>query len=71
MARALYSEAELIILDDSLSGLDRETASTVRLRLFSESDILESGMTTIIMTTSISKNNLPLASSGLILISDC
>lgn len=56
MARALYSEAELIILDDVLRGLDRETSSTVRIRLFSESDILESGMCTIIMATSMTEH---------------
>lgn len=50
----MYSEADLIILDDILSTLDRETSSTIRIRLFSESEIMESGMTTVIMATSMS-----------------
>ncbi|KAJ3481004.1 hypothetical protein NLG97_g7928 [Lecanicillium saksenae] len=49
LARALYEEAETTILDDSLSSLDTDTASTIRDRLFEEGGLLTS--TTLIMTT--------------------
>ncbi|OAA73307.1 ABC transporter, transmembrane domain, type 1 [Cordyceps fumosorosea ARSEF 2679] len=52
LARTLYLEADIILLDDPFSSLDRETASTVRIRLFSESGLTEDGRTTVIMTTS-------------------
>ncbi|OAQ98802.1 hypothetical protein LLEC1_03870 [Akanthomyces lecanii] len=53
LARALYLEADIMVLDDPFSSLDRETASTIRLRLFSESHLMEDGRTTVIMTTSV------------------
>ncbi|OAA69111.1 ABC transporter, transmembrane domain, type 1 [Cordyceps fumosorosea ARSEF 2679] len=53
LARALYSQAELLILDDPFSALDSQTSSTIRYRLFSESDYLANNMTTIVMTTSM------------------
>ncbi|KAJ3498540.1 hypothetical protein NLG97_g1033 [Lecanicillium saksenae] len=51
LARTLFTQAELLVLDDVFSSLDRDTSSTIRIRLFSESDYLANNMTTIIMTT--------------------
>ncbi|EGX91989.1 ABC transporter, putative [Cordyceps militaris CM01] len=53
LARTLYLEADIMLLDDPFSSLDKETASAIRLRLFSESDLTQDGRTTIIMTTSV------------------
>lgn len=58
MARTLYDEAELLVLDDVFSALDVKTSSTIRSRLF-EGDLLKSGNTTVIMTTSMRKTTHP------------
>lgn len=53
VARAFYSEAKLIILDDVLSALDAETSKALRSRLLSNRDSTAlCGNSTIIMTTS-------------------
>ena len=52
MARGLYSKAELFILDDVFSSLDKETSSTIRVRMFSETSVLKDENMTFIMTTS-------------------
>ncbi|KAH8715994.1 ABC transporter atnG [Beauveria bassiana] len=53
LARTLYTQAELLVLDDPFSSLDRETSSTMRIRLFSESHYLADNASTIVMTTSM------------------
>lgn len=53
LARALYVQADLVILDDVFSALDTKTSAAIRSRLFSESDLLRSGKTTVIMATSM------------------
>ncbi|KAM3534221.1 hypothetical protein MY4038_002461 [Beauveria bassiana] len=53
LARTLYTQAELLVLDDPFSSLDRETSSTIRIRLFSESHYLADNASTIVMTTSM------------------
>lgn len=55
MARALYSEAEIMLLDDPFSALDMETSTTIRNRLFGKGGFLEGRNTTLIMTTSMRK----------------
>lgn len=52
LARALYIKAEILLLDDIFSSLDMETSSTIRIRLFSETGVLRSSSTTLILTTS-------------------
>ncbi|EGX93450.1 multidrug resistance-associated protein, putative [Cordyceps militaris CM01] len=56
MARALYESSDIILLDDPFSSLDMETSSTIRIRLFSESNFLDSGRLTLIMTTSMQQH---------------
>ncbi|KAJ6781210.1 hypothetical protein PWT90_10566 [Aphanocladium album] len=56
LARSLYTQAELLVLDDVFSSLDMPTSSTVRIRLFSETDILESGTSTVILATSMQQH---------------
>ncbi|KAJ3497677.1 hypothetical protein NLG97_g1716 [Lecanicillium saksenae] len=53
LARTLYDEAEILILDDVFSALDAKTSATIRARLFSEGDLLSAGKTTVIMATSM------------------
>lgn len=55
MARALYSEAEIMLLDDPFAALDIETSTTIRNRLFGQGGFLDGRNTTVIMTTSIRK----------------
>lgn len=52
LARALYFETEILILDDVFSALDMVTSSDVRVRLFGQGGITEDGLTTVVMTTS-------------------
>ena len=49
LARAIYDQADIMLLDDVFSSLDMETSSTIRIRLFSQTAVLNS--TTLIMTT--------------------
>lgn len=65
LARAFYFEADIIVLDDVFSSLDRETSSTLRIRIFGGGGITESGMTTLVMTTSTSKQHLSHIKTGL------
>ncbi|KAJ4153877.1 hypothetical protein LMH87_010345 [Akanthomyces muscarius] len=56
IARAFYSGAELVVLDDPLSALDKETSSAIRARLFGKNGFLEENSTTIIMATSMQQD---------------
>lgn len=49
LARSLYDQADITILDDVLSSLDVDTSSNIRVRLFSQTAVLNS--TTLIMAT--------------------
>lgn len=51
LARALFMESDVIILDDPLSALDKETSTTVRCRLFADGIATENGRA-LVMTTS-------------------
>ncbi|KAH8719595.1 ABC transporter atnG [Beauveria bassiana] len=51
LARSLYSNASIVILDDVLSALDTSTAAAVFSRLFGPGGFLRRRGTTVIMTT--------------------
>lgn len=54
LARAIYDQADILLLDDVFSSLDMETSSTIRIRLFSQTAVLNS--TTTIMTTNATEH---------------
>lgn len=56
LARALYSRAEIFILDDILSALDRTTEKSVVDRLFGKDGIFQNLNTTVIMVTHASEH---------------
>ncbi|KAK5992013.1 ABC multidrug transporter B [Cladobotryum mycophilum] len=51
LARAIYSHAQLIILDDTLSALDANTQATVMSRLFGDTGLLRRAKATVILVT--------------------
>ncbi|KAJ3493500.1 hypothetical protein NLG97_g4685 [Lecanicillium saksenae] len=51
LARSLYFEASIVLLDDSFSSLDTETTCTIFYRLFGPKGFLRRRGRTIIMTT--------------------
>ncbi|OAR03170.1 hypothetical protein LLEC1_03577 [Akanthomyces lecanii] len=51
LARALYDEMEVLVLDDVLSALDGETATTIVGRLFGTNGLMRRWGRTVIMTT--------------------
>lgn len=51
LARAVYSKAELLILDDVFSGLDNDTEELIFRKLFARSGPLHRLKTTVIMVT--------------------
>ena len=51
LARALYADTPVIILDDTFSSLDRVTARRVFARLFSKDGLLRRSSTTTILST--------------------
>ncbi|KAJ6783399.1 hypothetical protein PWT90_02209 [Aphanocladium album] len=55
IARALYVEATVTILDDPFSSLDLETASLIRLRLFEDGHATPGGRS-LVMTTSMKQH---------------
>lgn len=55
LARAVYSGASVIVLDDPLSSVDDTTASVIMKRLLGEEGFLRVNRTTVIMTTSSCK----------------
>jgi ATP-binding cassette, subfamily C (CFTR/MRP), member 1 len=60
VARALYSEADLMIFDDILSGLDLDTESELFRRVFGPGGITRRRNVTVVICTH-SVKNLPLA----------
>ncbi|KAJ6784523.1 hypothetical protein PWT90_06058 [Aphanocladium album] len=52
IARALYYEADVTVLDDPFSALDKETSALVRSRLFAEGNATAQGRT-LVMSTSM------------------
>ncbi|OAA55637.1 ABC transporter, transmembrane domain, type 1 [Cordyceps fumosorosea ARSEF 2679] len=54
LARAVYDQADIMLLDDVFCSLDAETSSDIRVRLFSQTAILNS--TTLIMTTNATEH---------------
>ncbi|TQW12261.1 poly(A)-binding protein-dependent poly(A) ribonuclease [Cordyceps javanica] len=55
IARAIYVEADVTILDDPFSSLDRETSALVRIRLISDGNATPNGRT-LVMTTSMKQH---------------
>ncbi|KAJ6787077.1 hypothetical protein PWT90_07283 [Aphanocladium album] len=55
LARALYLEADITVFDDPFSCLDLETATVIRLRLFSDGRATPDGRT-FVMTTSMKQH---------------
>ncbi|KAJ3495411.1 hypothetical protein NLG97_g3417 [Lecanicillium saksenae] len=55
IARALYLEADVTILDDPFSSLDLETATVIRLRLIADGRATAGGRT-LVMTTSMKQH---------------
>ncbi|KAJ3494104.1 hypothetical protein NLG97_g4290 [Lecanicillium saksenae] len=51
IARALYFEADITVLDDPLSALDKETSALVRRRLFAEGNATAQGRTMVMSTS--------------------
>lgn len=51
MARALYIEAEVTLLDDPFSSLDKQTSTLVRTRLLSDSFATAEGKSLVITTS--------------------
>lgn len=51
----MYSKSPLLVLDDVLSSLDSNTASTIVARLFGDDGLLRGTDTATIMTTNTSK----------------
>ncbi|UKZ89567.1 uncharacterized protein TrAFT101_004613 [Trichoderma asperellum] len=66
IARALYSEAETLIFDDVLSGLDTSTASIIFQRVFgSDGFVRRNGITAVLCTHSV--GHLPAADHVIVL----
>lgn len=51
LARAIYAQPKVIILDDVLSALDRRTQNAVVTRLFGERGLLRKTRTTTVLMT--------------------
>lgn len=51
LARAIYAKKELVIIDDSFSGLDAETEERIFIRLFGKQGLLRQLGTTVILVT--------------------
>lgn len=65
LARALYTRASIILLDDVLGALDGKTQAIVMSRLFSEAGLLKRLRTTVVLATHASKyRQFPLAPYG-------
>lgn len=55
LARAIYANKGLLLLDDVFSGLDRSTAKSIFTRLLGPNGILRAAKSTVIMTTNFCK----------------
>ncbi|ETN39964.1 uncharacterized protein HMPREF1541_06191 [Cyphellophora europaea CBS 101466] len=51
LARAIFSRAEMLLLDDVFSGLDNDTAEHIFRRLFSRNGLLKRLRTTVVLVT--------------------
>ncbi|KAK1595328.1 P-loop containing nucleoside triphosphate hydrolase protein [Colletotrichum navitas] len=70
LARALYLEADLLILDDILSGLDATTEDYVFRRVFGNDGIIrQRGVTAVLCTHSV--RHLPMADHIIALGDEC
>ncbi|KAI1803292.1 putative ABC multidrug transporter [Daldinia bambusicola] len=69
LARCLYLQSDLVIMDDVLSGLDADTEDLIFQRVFGESGILKQRQTTSILCTH-SVHHLPAATHVIALAQD-
>ncbi|KAJ5255483.1 hypothetical protein N7497_007030 [Penicillium chrysogenum] len=69
LARALYSKEPVLVLDDALTGLDRETEKMILENLFAEHGCLRRSRQTVIMATN-SAHHLPYADNVIALDKD-
>ncbi|OCL10209.1 hypothetical protein AOQ84DRAFT_3965, partial [Glonium stellatum] len=69
LARAIYAQKDIVILDDSLSGLDAHTENRVWHNLFGRDGILKRNRSTILIASSSAKR-LPYADHVIALDSD-
>ncbi|KAI6782255.1 Leucinostatins biosynthesis cluster protein H [Emericellopsis cladophorae] len=60
LARAIYARRELLLLDDSFSGIDASTEDALFMGLLGHNGLLRSANMTTIMTSSSSRPLLPL-----------
>lgn len=56
LARALFLEARLMVLDDIFSGLDHPTAMAIFKDLFGKDGLLRQSECTVILSTHLRKN---------------
>ncbi len=58
LARALFHNGQLVVLDDVLSALDATTAKTILYRLLGKGGLLRQFSCSVVMTTNIRENHL-------------
>lgn len=51
LARALYAQASIIVLDDALSSVDRATSASIADNLFGSGGLLRTRSCTVVMVT--------------------
>ena len=59
LARALYSREHVLILDDALTGLDRDTENSILSSVFGPQGLVEHSAQTVIMATNSGLNYSP------------
>lgn len=60
IARAIYANKAILLLDDVFSGLDKGTAKIVFSRLFGSRGVVRASHSTVVMTTNLCKFSMTL-----------